>query len=465
MAEQTSKNNILVLIATSLGTIMNPLLASMIILAMPVIGGDFLVSARDLGWLSTAYILANAICLVPASWVVDRIGYKKSYLIGSLIVVLSCFISIFAWNYPVLLTFRVLAGLGVSLIMVTGLAILTRIFPKEKRGFIIGINTTMVYVGLTLGPFLGGILTDAFGWQSIYILMVPLILISGIMVFFFLKTEFTEPTFKFDILGALIYAGATFLLMYGLSTITDFGSPVLAALGLALLILFIWYEKRKEHPLLHVGLFFKNKRFARSSYAALLNYAAAYGVVYMVSLYLQSVGELSATEAGMILLFQPLIQVIVTPVAGKLSDKIDPKILVTIGMVLTVIGLVCLSCLGLFSTAVFWLITVSQIIIGFGAALFSAPNTTTIMNSVPKKEYSTASGIISVVRQYGMLISTAICMACISVFVGSTEMLEPSVYGAFTHALQIAMLICAVLGIIGAVFSWFRGPVPETDDE
>ncbi|HJJ31918.1 MAG TPA: MFS transporter [Methanocorpusculum sp.] len=465
MAEQSSKHNILVLIATSIGTIMNPLLASMIILAMPVIGGDFLVSARDLGWLTTAFLLANAICLVPATWFVDRIGYKKSYLIGSLIVCLGCFFSIFAWNYPVLLSFRIISGVGVSLLMVTALAILSRVFPKEKRGFIIGINTTMVYVGLTLGPLLGGLLTDAFGWQSIFVLMTPMVLISGILLFLFQKNEFTEPTFKFDLIGTIIYAAATFLLMYGLSTITDIGSPVLAAAGFALLILFIWYEKRKEHPVLHIGLFFKNKRFARSSFAALLNYAGAYGVVYMVSLYLQSVGEMSATEAGMIILFQPLVQVIVTPIAGKLSDKTDPKYLVTLGMVLTVIGLLCLSCLGFFATAVFWLITVSQILIGFGAALFSAPNTATIMNSVSKKEYSTASGIVSVVRQYGMLISTAVCMACISIIVGGTELLEPSVYGNFTSALQVAMLICAVLCIIGAFFSWFRGPVPEAEKE
>jgi len=415
--------------------------------------------------LSTAFILTNAICLVPSSWFVGRVGYKKSYLIGSFIVAFACIFSIFAPNYPILLLFRVLAGMGVSLFMVTGLAIITRIFPKEKRGLVIGINTTMVYIGLTIGPFLGGLLTDAFGWKSLFIVMFPIIIVSGILVFIFQKIEFHEPTSKFDLFGAFLYALATFLLMYGLSTITELWGAILAIIGFVVLIFFIIYEQRKEYPVLHVKLFIKNKRFARSSFAALLNYASAYGVVYMVSLYLQSVGEMTSTQAGLILLFQPLIQAIITPIAGKLSDHMDPKILVTLGMSLTVVGLVTLSCVGFFSTAVFWLITLSQIIIGTGSAFFAAPNTLAIMNSVSKDEYSVASGIVSVVRQYGMLISTAICMASISIFIGGTAFLEPSVYQGFTHAFQVAMLICAVLGIIGIFFSWFRGPIMAGDEE
>ncbi|HJJ39575.1 MAG TPA: MFS transporter, partial [Methanocorpusculum sp.] len=210
--------------------------------------------------------------------------------------------------------------------------------------------------------------------------------------------------------------------------------------------------------------FLKNTRFARSSYAALLNYAASYAVVYMLSLYLQSIGQLSATEAGFIMLFQSLVQVIFTPIAGKLADKIDPKYLATAGMILSVGGLVLLSGIGLSGAEARGYITVIQILIGLGMALFSAPNTATIMSSVPKSEYSTASGIISVVRQYGMLISMAICMAAISLIVGSSELLNEAMYADFAHALKVSMLICTGLGVVGAILSWFRGPVPKIDE-
>ncbi|MBE6506588.1 MAG: MFS transporter [Methanocorpusculum parvum] len=461
MTELSKKQQYLILIATSLGVLMNPLLASMLILALPNIGAEFLVSARDLGWMSTAYILANAICLVPGAWVVDKVGYKKSFIAGTGIVSVTCLLSVFASSYASLLTWRVLSGIGVSLLMITSLAILTRIFPKEKRGFVIGINTTMVYVGLTLGPFLGGILTETLGWHSIFLLMAPVVLLSGIMLFICMKTEFTIPVQKFDMWGAVLYAVSMFALMYGLSTITDTGSIFLAAAGLILFAVFIWYETRQAHPLLHVRLFFENKRFARSSYAALLNYAAVYAVTYMVSLYLQSIGQLNAAEAGMIMLFQPLIQVVATPLAGKISDKIDAKYLVTAGMILTIVGLLILSGLGISMTNVAGYIMITQVFIGLGAALFSAPNTSTIMGSVAPSEYSMASSVVSVVRQAGMLISMAVCMAAISLFVGGTDMLGPSMYAQFVEALRVSMLISTGLAVVGVFFSWFRGNVPE----
>ena len=460
MTELNSKQQYLILVATSLGVLMSPLLASMIILGLPAIGSEFQVSARDLGWINTAYVLANAVCLVPGAWFVDKIGYKKSFIAGTIIVAVTCLLSVFASSYVSLLTWRVLSGVGVSLLMITSLAILTRIFPKEKRGFVIGINTTMVYVGLTLGPFLGGILTETLGWHSIFLIMAPVVLLSGIMLALCMKTEFTLPVKKFDGVGALLYAVSMLTLMYGLSTITDAGSIFLAGFGLILFAVFVWYEQRRENPILHIRLFFENKRFARSSYAALLNYAAVYAVTYMVSLYLQSIGQLNAAEAGMIMLFQPLIQVVATPVAGKISDKIDAKYLVTAGMILTIVGLLILSGLGLSMTNVAGYIMITQVFIGLGAALFSAPNTSTIMGSVAPAEYSMASSVVSVVRQVGMLISMAVCMAAISLFVGSTDMLGPSMYEEFVEALRVSMLISSGLAVIGVFFSWFRGTVP-----
>lgn len=461
MSERFSSQQILILLATSIGAVMNPLLASMINLALPVIGTDFVVSAHDLGWMSTAFILANAICLVPGTRLVDRFGYKKSYIIGSLIVSAACVLSIFAPNYTVLIILRILSGVGISLVMITSLAILTRVFPKDKRGFIIGINTAMVYVGLSVGPVLGGVLTETFGWQSLFVLMAPLVLCSALMLFLFLKQEFTEPTPHIDKVGTILYGAGIFCLMYGLSTITETGSLFLAGAGVLLMIVFVWFELRQTYPILNVNLFFKNKRFARSSYAALLNYAAVYGVVYFVSLYLQSVGELTPIETGLIMLFQPLIQAVMTPIAGKISDKTDPKYLVTAGMSLTVVGVLLLAGLGFSPISAPHYIAVTQVFIGLGAALFAAPNTSAIMGSVKAAEYSTASGIVAVVRQIGMLMSMAVCMAAISVFVGGEELLGEGMHAEFLLAMQVAMTICAGFAAVGVLFSWFRGKNPE----
>ena len=276
-----------------------------------------------------------------------------------------------------------------------------------------------------------------------------------------MKTEFTVPVRKFDGIGAVLYALAMFALVFGITTITDSGSLLIAGIGLLLFIAFIWYEMRKENPLLRVRLFAENKRFARSSYAALLNYAAIYAVTYMVSLYLQSVGQLSAAETGFILLFQPLVQAIATPAVGKFSGKVDAKYLTTAGMIMTIIGLLLLSGLGLSMTNVALYIIIAQVFTAFGVSLFSAPNTTTIMSSVKPEEYSMASSLVSVFRMAGMLLSMAVCMTVISVIVGSTALLGPAVYAEFTAALRISMLISVALSFVGLFFSWFRGPAPN----
>ena len=452
----------MILFATSMGAFLNPMIASMVILALPAIGLEFSVSARDLGWMSTAFILATAILLVPASRLVDSIGYKKSYIIGALIVAVSCFFSIFAPDYSTLIILRIIAGMGSAFVMITGLAILTRVYPANKRGMVIGINTAMVYVGASVGPIIGGSLTEYLGWRSIFLMMVPLLLISIALVVKFLRQEFKNPGKSFDIKGTILYATAIFCTMFGLSTITDNGSLFLAIAGIILIVLFIWYERRVAEPVLHVNLFFKNTRFARSSYTALLNYSCTYGSVYMVSLYLQSVGALTAVEAGFIIFFQPLIQAIMTPIAGKLSDRFDPRYLVTFGMALSAIGVILLAGLGL--TAAVSYIAITQVFIGLGSALFSAPNTNAIMSAVSQNEYSSASSIVAVMRQLGMILSMAVCMAAISIFVGGLDMLGPNMYPEFVQALQVSMLICAGLAVIGIFFSWFRGKAPVGED-
>jgi len=463
MTEMNKHERRMILFAASMGTFLNPMITTMVLLALPAIGLEFIVSARDLGWMSTAFILSTAICLVPGAGVVDRIGYKKSFIIGEVIIAVSCLISVFAPNYTILLLLRILAGVGSALVMITSLAIITRVFPANKRGMAIGINLATVYVGLSLGPVVGGLLTEIAGWRSLFLVTIPVIFISGIAMLAFMKQEFTNPAKSFDIKGTILYAIAIFCTMFGLSTITDTWSPIFAVSGVLLFIIFIWYERRIEEPVLHVNLFFKNKRFARSSYAALLNYGCTYGSVYMVSLYLQSIGALSALEAGLIIFFQPVIQTVMTPIAGKLSDHFDSRYLATLGMTLSAIGVLLLAGLGLSANVSY--IAITQVFIGLGSALFSSPNTNAMMSSVSQKEYSTASSIIAVMRQFGMILSMAVCMAAISIFVGGLDMLGPEIYPEFVQALQVSMIICAGLAAIGIIFSWFRGTVPGNQNK
>lgn len=439
------------------------MLGSMVTLALPYIGTDFIVSARDLGWMTTVYFLANVICIVPATKIVDKIGYRRSYIFGAFFVAAISLLSVFAPNYPVLLILRVLAGMGTAFTMITGLAILTRVYPKEKRGFVIGINTAVIFAGGTLGPIVGGLLAESVGWNGIFLFITPVMLIAGILLSVFMKEEFKEPVGRFDVRGILLYAAAMFCLMCGLSLLPDVRAIVLTAAGIGLLALFVRAELRTKEPALNMGLFFKNKRFARSAYTTLLNFGAVYGSVYFVSLYLQSVGALNAFEAGLVIVFQPILQMIMTPVAGKLSDSFEPRYLATTGMALTAVGVFLLSLLNIVPFPLYGYIAVTQIFLGLGAALFSAPNTNAIMSAVSKHEFSMASGIVSIMREVGMLFSMAVAMSFVGIIVGGSELIGPAMYAEFAVAMQFSMLVYTGLAVVGILFSWFRGPAPVVE--
>lgn len=262
--------------------------------------------------------------------------------------------------------------------MVTGLAILSRVYPPRGRGTAFGVHAAMVYVGASAGPVLGGVLTDVFGWR------------------FFRDEIRGRSEGRFDVVGTVLYATGMFCTMYGLSTLPDLGSAGLTVAGLGVMVMFVWYELRVFSPVLRVRLFFTNRRFARSAYAALLNYGCTAGSVFFVSLYLQSIGQLSPVHAGMVIFFQPLIQAVMTPVAGRVSDRVDPRYIVTGGMLLSMVGVLLLAGLGLELDLQY--IMVAQVCIGLGSALFVVPNTNAIMGSVQVSEFSAAAGIVAVMR-------------------------------------------------------------------
>lgn len=454
------RTNRLILFATSIGAVLSPLIGSMIVLAMPEIGVAFGVVARDLGWLSTIFILANAIFLIPASRLSDMMGYKRSYLLGAVIVGVACGLSVVAPTYGVLLVLRVVAACGTSFLMVTGLAILSRVYPPRERGAAFGVNAAMVYVGASAGPVLGGVLTDVFGWRSVFAVMVPMAVVAGVLMWWFFRDEVRfAGEGRFDVFGTVLYAAGMFCTMFGLSTLPSLVSAGLVVAGAVVMVVFVWYELRVLSPVLRVRLFFVNRRFARSAYAALLNYGCTAGSVFFVSLYLQSIGQLSPVHAGMVIFFQPLIQAVMTPVAGKVSDRVDPQYIVTGGMLLSMVGVLLLAGLGLETDLQY--IMVAQVCIGLGSALFVAPNTNAIMGSVQASEFSAASGIVAVMRQAGMAISMAVCMSAITIFEGGDDMLGPEMYPDFLEALQVSMVFCAGLAVVGVLFSWFRGDAAE----
>jgi MFS family permease len=336
----------------------------------------------------------------------------------------------------------------------TNMAILTSIFPAHERGRAMGINTSVVYFALASGPFLGGMLTHYWGWQSLFFLIGILGIGVIVCTSVFLKGEWVESKGeRFDYLGSIIYALGLFGLIFGFSKLPETMAFVWIGIGTLAFVAFVFYELQHRQPVFNVRIFSGNKTFVLSSFSALINYASTSAIAFMMSLYLQYIRGYNAQHAGLILIIQACIQAVVTIYAGRLSDRVNPSILATSGMGIIVLGLIGLIFLSPSTPIVF--IIFLLILLGLGFGLFSSPNTNVVMSSVEKKQLSQASATIGTMRLTGQAFSMGIAMMALSLYVGSREVI-PELHPEFMKSLHITFGICAVLCIIGTYASSFR---------
>jgi len=444
-----------VLIIATMASFLTPFMGSSINIALPSIGKEFAMDAVSLSWVPTSYLLATAVFLVPFGRIADIYGRKRIFTCGILIYTVSSLLSATSISAVMLISFRVLQGIGGAMIFGTGVAMLTSVFPVGERGKALGINVAAVYLGLSLGPFLGGLLTQYFGWRSIFLVNVPLGLTIIAFVFWKLKGEWAEAKgHKFDLIGSIIYSLALVAIMYGLSLLPAMSGAGVILIGILGLLTFIWWEMKVESPVLHMNLFRNNSVFAFSNLAALINYSATFAVTFLLSLYLQYTKGLSPQNAGLILVSMPAVQALFSPLAGRLSDRIEPRIIASVGMGLTTIGLGLLTFLDQ-NTAIAFILA-SLIVLGFGFALFSSPNTNAVMSSVEARSYGVASATVATMRQIGMMLSIGIAMLIFAIYIGRVE-ITPEYYPVFVKSLKIAFVIFTTLCFGGIFASLARG--------
>lgn len=456
MEKETGNKKVVLLIAT-LSAFLTPFMGSSINIALPSIAREFFLDAVILSWIPTSYLLTAAIFLVPSGRLADIYGRKKIFTAGVIIYTLFSLLCSLSTSSLSLISFRILQGVGGAMIFGTGVAILVSIFPATERGKALGINVAAVYLGLSLGPFLGGFLTENFGWRSVFFINVPVGLIIISFVLWKFKGEWAEAEGEsFDFLGALIYTAVLLAIMFGFSQLPKSTGMLFTLVGISGIFLFIWWEKKTPSPILNIHLFKNNPGFVFSNLAALINYSATFAVGFLLSLYLQYIKGKTPQNAGFILVFQPAVQSIFSPFAGKLSDRVEPRIVASSGMGLTVLGLFLLSFLK--ETTRIFPIILSLILLGFGFALFSSPNTNAVMSSVEKKFYGVASGTLATMRVIGQMFSMGIAMLVFAIFVGRTK-ITPEYYPVFLKSIKISFLIFAILCFFGIFFSLARGEV------
>lgn len=450
MESKTNKN--IILLVCALGAFATPFISSSVNVALPSIGKEFAMNASQLNWVATSFLLASAIFVAPFGRAADILGRKKIYLLGILCFTLSSILCGLSVSTVMLIGARVLQGIAAAAIFGTSTAILTSAFPPNERGKALGISVAVTYVGLSFGPFLGGFLTQHLGWRSIFFVNVPLGVLIIILIMVWIKEEWVAArNEKIDYIGVLIYGVGLLLLMVGMSSITDrWKGPLFLLTGYMALWIFGVVEGKTENPIINMTLLKSNKVLVFSLLAALINYCATFAITYLLSLYLQYIKGFDPQTAGMVLLAQPVVQALLSPFAGRLSDRLAPQKVASMGMALTAVSLALLALIN--NDTHISLILVATVILGFGFALFASPNTNATMSAVEPKFYGVASGLLGTARLVGQTFSMGITAVVFSLYLGNVQITK-EYHPHFAEGVKIVFLILALLSVMAVFFS------------
>ena len=424
-----------------------------VMVVIPTIAAEFHMSNIVQNWVTIIFLLVVAVMSVPAGQISAKYGLKKITILSIILFIIVSIANVLVTSAEQFLACRFILGISLSLINVTSMAMVVSAFPPQERGKALGINITGVYIGLSLSPVLGGVLNYNLGWRSVVLFGVPFLFVILALLLFKVDDEWiTFKDIPLDLKGSLFYGVGMVLFMYGFTILNEPLGVILTVLGIVTLIIFGLIELKQKYPVFDIR-FFKNRKFLSSNFASLSAYLATFAVTTILNYHLQYIKGLDSQTAGIILLVAPLCQVVLAPIAGRLSDRYVPQILAALGMGLGTVSLFLFSFLN--ESTSFEFLVISMIIYGVGFGLFSPPNTNVIMGSVPPKDTSVASASVATMRTVGQAMSIGILTLVFAFVMGNVPIIE-KYYPLLISSCQITCLICVVL-CIASVFASFVG--------
>jgi len=440
-----------VLLAIGVGTFMSALDGSVVNTVLPVVRGTFGSDVATVEWVVTIYLLVVSGLLLSLGRLGDLRGHKAVYVFGFAVFVVSSALCGLAPNVTALIAFRALQALGAAMLFANSPAILTKNFPAAQRGQALGLQATMTYLGLTVGPSLGGWLTVQFGWRSVFYINVPVGSLALLLSLRFIPRvaeRAAEHGERFDLVGAATFMSGLVALLLGLNQGHAWGwtSPailILFAVATLLLGAFLIIERRVPSPMLDLSLF-QHRLFSAAVGSAVLNYICLYSITFVLPFYLIQGRGLNPAQAGLLLTAQPLIMAIAAPLSGTLSDRIGSRALSTLGMSILAAGLFLLSRIG--PDTPLSSVAVALAVVGLGIGIFISPNTSALMGSAPRHRQGIASGVLATARNVGMVLGVGLAGAIVTTILtqgqamGSTTALFEGVSAAFLVASGVAGL-------------------------
>jgi EmrB/QacA subfamily drug resistance transporter len=473
-----------VLVAIGIGTFMTAMDGSIVNTILPVVNRSFGASVAAVEWIVTIYLLVISGLLLSFGRLGDLKGHKAVYLSGFAVFLGSSAMCGLANSVTTLVIFRGCQALGGAMLAANSPAILTKSFPASQRGQALGMQATMTYLGLTVGPSLGGWLAEQLSWRAVFYINMPVGLAALALSMRFISNDRTVRTEeRFDLLGAVVFMVGLVALLFGLNQGYNLGwtsLPILGSLTAAalLLVFFIFIELpadqsstehergnpqrwRPKSPMLDLRLF-TSRIFSASVLAAVLNYICVYSILFLMPFYLIQGRALSSAQAGIVLTSMPVVMAIVAPFSGVISDRIGVRLPSVAGMAFLAVGLFLLSQLGPASSL--QQVAISMGIAGLGTGIFISPNNSALMGSAPRYRQGIAAGILATARNVGMVLGVGLTGAIFTTALGhqgsntsAATLQASSGFGvALFDATHVSFLVAAGIAILGTTVSSTR---------
>jgi len=447
----------LALTSICLATFINAMQNSSINIAIPKIVADLHADAILVSWIPTAFLLTSVVLLLPSGRLADIHGRKRIYLSGIVLLGIASALAVPAQRIEWLLFTRLLQGIGAAMTFATGLALVMSLFTSTNRGVALGLASASLYIGLACGPLIGGWLTESYGWRSVFMFPVPLLVISFTLISTRIKGDWKgDQQQKVDWFGSLIFAIWSTSLFVGMSSMPGLEGIILIMTGVFALIGFVYQQANSKYPLIRFKRILNNQVFSHSLVASACIYASNYPLIFLFSLYLQYIQDLSPVRAGQIMVLQAVTMAILAPISGRLSDKYEPRVIATTGCLIMFCAFAILQ--GSDANTSLYLIAGALITLGFGFGLFSTPNNNAALSSIDKSRLSIGSALLNLARVSGNMLGTAIVLVLVSIFIGD-EKIEPARYGALLTVIHWALALSCLNTIFGAYFSYTRGNI------
>jgi len=457
--DQNTRARWLALLSVCLAIFITSVTMSAANIAIPSIARDLDASAKAVSWIPTSFLWGNIVLLLPAGRLADMIGRKRMYILGVTFFSLFSLCIFIVNDINSLLTLRVFQGFSVALITATSMGIIGAVFANSNRGAALGMTSSSVYLGLSCGPIIGGWLTVEFGWRAVFWMPTPVLLASLLLIFIFVKGEWKSLKVEtLDKVGSVLFAAWVSAFFIGMSDVEEMSNFALLILGIGLFFLFIKQQANAASPLIRIRALRANRIFSRSILSSFLMYSANFPIVFLMSLYLQYIHQLSPLEAGQLVLIQTFIMMILAPIAGRLSDRYEPRYLATGGCFSFAIGLAILFWIDMDTSLTY--IFVGLIFLGIGFGLFSSPNNNAIISSASKDKLSIASALLGLSRNMGNMFSTAIVMMLMSVMLGSQSIGADNL-DQLLAVIRIVLVLTLISALSACYFSFTRGQIHQ----